>query len=160
MSGDHEWARTHFNSIIEEDPAWIAIKIDSARQMLDAFRVAESYAFERARVPKEVRRFIATITEEVMWEIEQLGTTSQESWNGLRQKIDALRNEACRNSYQLNSADKFRNVLRRTAFVFAGGGVIKINFSVDALTTWGLSPWMTALSGKLGEKLILKGVES
>ncbi len=46
-----------------------------------------------------------------------------------------------------------RGYARKSVYALCGAGVIKMNTTVDVVTTLGMLPWMTVWSGKLGASL-------
>lgn len=74
----------------------------------------------------------------------------------LRSRVDRLRREVCEFAAEAEEIQTIRERLKASAYALAGASVIGFDASVDAVTTFGLAPWMTAVSGAVGGGLITK----
>lgn len=105
-----------------------------------------------AGVPRRVRAFIRSESEKVTIDPSQPLISPGE----LRDRLGPLRQEVCAEAGRLQSAFDTEDLARRSAYVLGGVTLISINASVDAATTAGTIPWLTALSGPAGGGLIVK----
>jgi hypothetical protein len=120
------------------------------QQLFDAFLKVEDGLFAAAGVADDVREFIRREASKLSIDMTQ----PLPSAAGIRDKLAPLMNAVCDQSKRLDDDAAAAGFLRRAGLMLTGGLTIGINGSVDAVTTLGLAPWMTALSGGFGGGLI------
>jgi hypothetical protein len=122
--------------------------------MLREFMKLEDALFSSAGVDPKVRDFIR---EEAM----KLGLDPTEPIPKpaeLRDRLVSLKNTVCETRGKIASIQEQEKVAKKGLYFLAGALTMGINGSVDAVTTLGLAPWATALSGGVGGVLIGKGL--
>jgi len=118
--------------------------------LFEAFLKVEDSLFAAAGVPDDVRWFIRNEASKLSIDMTQPLPSPAE----LRDKLAPLMNKVCELSGRLDDDASVVGLLRRSGLVLSGCLTVGINASVDAVTTLGLAPWMTAISGGVGSGLI------
>ncbi|MHB1142263.1 MAG: hypothetical protein ACYC1T_10980 [Sulfuricaulis sp.] len=156
IDGDIDWARHHLAEMTNLDRQLEQYE-DSSRALFDIFLTAESAMFEKIGMPPDLRGFIIQRAGDLKREYWNLEEIPENTWNRMRQEVQALADNVCTYADSFATLEKWRDIGKRSALVLVGGSIIKINASIDAITTYGLAPWMTAKSGKLGSWFIKMG---
>jgi hypothetical protein len=147
--------------ITVEEVDWRAAeRIKGAAELLRVFATEEEKALRRAGIPEPAVVFIMSQAKECIELLDRAirrKSANQLTWLRLEQSAKELAGEVCSQSLFLESDLKTRKYANKCAYLLAGAGTIKLNVSVDAITTLGLLPWMTAWSGKLGAGIWAKG---
>jgi hypothetical protein len=174
--GDLDWAIQHLTSqdmfdkspeaVIPRHSEGVTIvgrshdageKVSDAGALLNAFLSAEREAMFKAGVPYTAVDFIHGEAREAIELLERALSSKLKSarpnWDRLRQAVTELSKEVCDQAQSLEDDQKTRKYLKKGVYALCGAGTIKMNVSVDIITTLGLLPWMTAWSGKLGAAL-------
>jgi hypothetical protein len=124
---------------------------------LSIFLKEEERALIQEGVPARPTTFIMSQAKESIELLDRAlsskGVRSKLTWERLRQPVTELSGEICSQAQYLEDDLKARKYLGKAAYALAGAGTIKLNVSVDIITTLGLLPWVTAWSGKLGAAL-------
>ena|SRR5687767_14550133 len=122
--------------------------------MLREFMNMEEALFASAGVDAKVRNFIREEAAKLGLDPTQPIPKPAE----LRDRMVSLKNTVCEMKGKLASIQEQEKVAKQGLYVLVGALTMGINGSVDAVTTLGLAPWATALSGGFGGVLIGKGL--
>lgn len=126
-------------------------------QLADEFIQIELDALIDAGINKGLANYLLSDSKRVREAIQRPQLDSQE----LQMRIRRLRETTCSLSKILseslssrNRDKKIKERIGRALFGVGGGAIIATNASTDAITTFGLAPWATAVSGSFGATLI------
>lgn len=117
----------------------------------------EEEALQKSGASPQLTRFLFADVDTLLRSIREQELSADRAQN----YVERLRDSVCSSGDSvitlLASKDRRRlaqGMVQRGAQGIAGAGIVSVNAGGDAVTTLGLAPWMTALSGAFGGALI------
>jgi hypothetical protein len=172
--GDLRWGVDHLNDILAKSrsdstsnplslahfshgsPLWTSQSLEAellgSRELFEVFLLAEVTALREAGMPQNVVELVRAAAQRARNEI----TGRELNAERLQAAVRELRQGVCDFATDREQVGVIRGRVEKTAYALAGAATLTINGSVDALTTLGLAPWMTVVSGGLGGAMISK----
>jgi hypothetical protein len=150
--GELRWSLEHLNNLSSADKDEATLALRGSRELFEVFLLTEVRALRKAGMPANVVEAIKAKANAARSAI----TDDTLNADFLASRVEALAESVCAYSAETERAEKIRKIVKNSAYALAGASTISINASVDAVTTLGLAPWMTALSGGIGCALIAK----
>lgn len=137
----------------QEEINQIVGDIDS---FVDMFLLQEARGLIKAGLRGEVAEHLVNEALELREELAEFDASPQE----LRERLEPLREEVCEVAHRFSAYQKElpQPIVRRAAWVIGGAVVVGSNATVEAITSWGMFPAATAISGSLGGHFITRGL--
>lgn len=127
---------------------------ENVNYFAESFQHMEEDALLKAGASKQLVQFIFEDVESLLAAIRRQDLSS--GW--AMRSIEDLRRSVCSASLAMDRSNRLKQMVTRSLYGVAGAGVVAVNGSTDAVTTLGLLPWMTAVSGGLGCVLLGRSI--
>jgi len=130
---------------------------ETVQTFSEAFRHIEVTALKKAGASERLLRFFNSDRESLLNSLSEENLTPEH----LKSRIDRLKESVCESRDSLVSLyldpsklTQARKILRRGALGLFGAGAVSANAATDIITTLGLAPWASALSGVVGSAAV------
>jgi len=155
--GDLAWSIEHLRDV-QSSPAAFAENLHdlrSATGLVEIFLHKEFGALEADGVPAPVKSLIQSQAREVLTSMKYVELPNVDH---LRSRMNNIVGSVCSQAKLLENREAELGIVKKATYVLGGGGLITFNGSVDIITTFGLAPWMTVLSGAVGGGIMTRGL--
>lgn len=138
-------------------------EIERATESIETFSKTFLFIEERALIESGASSKLVRFLFSDVQELRNVLRGDDFSIDTVQRRLEDLEASVCEAKRDVQSrldaeerSSELARVVERGALGIGGAAIVAFNLSTDAVTTFGLLPWMTALSGALGSTLIGK----
>lgn len=152
-NGDLRWVLDHLAEVRRTSDFISIQKAEAKTALLEVFLREEIDALRKLGVSPQVVAYIQTQVRVLLKDLAD----EPPHWEKVYGDLKLLRDRVCSMSYDLEKTSDKKTAARRVLDCVSGAGLLGFNGSTDVVTTFGLAPWMSVLSGAAGTRLLFKG---